>query len=149
MGKLRELSRELGAYIVYFEKSELGLDLDIELQDDVKGLYLPQLNIIYIREDLTIHEQENVILHELGHCHYGHVHYACHTVQHSSRQEAEANYYMIRYQFRQWILTWDFAPEPEELNINQFMDAYGLSGNMRWLCKKVFMEYDNEFYAVV
>lgn len=149
MGKLRQLSRELGAEIIYFEKVELELEIDIELEDDVKGIYLQKHNIIYIREDLTIHEQENVILHELGHCFYGHVHYGCHTKGYSMRQESEANYFMVKYQFRQWILTWDFAPEPEELNLNQFKIAYGFKSNLNRLCEKVFEQYAEEFYVNV
>ena len=58
MSKLRELSRELGAEIIYFIPSEN----DIVLIGDIKGLYLPEYDIIYIRDDLTIIEQENVIL---------------------------------------------------------------------------------------
>lgn len=143
MGKLRELSRELGAEIIYFYEDEF----DLPLEDDIKGFFFPESNIIYIREDLTIHEQENVILHEIGHCHYGHIHYACHSAQYSSKQEAEANYFMIKFQFQQWILSWNFAPEPEELNLNQFKEAYNFGHYLNHLCEKVFEEYADEYFV--
>ena len=43
MSKLRELSRELGAEIIYFIPSEN----DIVLIGDIKGLYLPEYDIIW------------------------------------------------------------------------------------------------------
>ena len=90
MSKLRELSRELGAEIIYFIPSEN----EVVLIDDIKGLYLPEYDIIYIRDDLTIIEQENVILHELGHCSCGHTHYNCHSKMFGSKQEAQADRFM-------------------------------------------------------
>ncbi|QSQ99574.1 hypothetical protein J0J34_05660 [Lactococcus garvieae] len=145
MSKLRELSRELGAEIIYFIPSEN----DVALIDDIKGLYLPEYDIIYIRDDLTIIEQENVILHELGHCYCGHVHYDCHSKGYSSKQESEANSYMVAYRFKEWLLTWDFAPLPEELSVQRFMNAYHFEYKVEHLCEDVLEQYNAEYYETV
>lgn len=142
MGKLRELSRELGAEIIYFNAIENG----VELESDTKGVYLPDDNVIYIRDDLTVYEQENVILHELGHCYYGHVHYDCHSKGYSSKQEAEANSYMVAYRFKEWLLTWDFAPLPEELSVQRFMNAYHFEYKVEHLCENMLEQYNSEYY---
>ncbi|MDT2741997.1 ImmA/IrrE family metallo-endopeptidase [Lactococcus garvieae] len=145
MGKLRELSRELGAEIIYFNAIENG----VELESDTKGVYLPDDNVIYIRDDLTIYEQENVILHELGHCYYGHVHYDCHSKGYNSKQEAEANSYMVAYRFKEWLLTWDFAPLPEELSVQRFMNAYHFEYKVEHLCEDMLEQYNAEYYETV
>lgn len=145
MSKLRELSRELGAEIIYFLPSSDG----VTLIEDVKGLYLPEHNIIYIRDDLSIVEQENVILHELGHCYYGHCHYGCHSVMYGSKQEAEADYYMVLYRFNEWLSAWDFAPEPYEISLSQFMNAYEFNQRFRFLCEKVIEEYTAEYCEAI
>lgn len=149
MGKLRALSRELGAEIVYFNVEESNMIFDNQLESDVEGLYIPELKIIYIRDDLTLLEQENVLLHELGHCHYGHTHYSCHAKMYSSKQEAEANYYMAAYRFSDWLLTWDFAPHPNEVKVEQFMNAYDLSKSMRWICEQIIDEYSEEYLEAI
>ncbi|WKG35922.1 ImmA/IrrE family metallo-endopeptidase [Lactococcus lactis] len=145
MNKLSELSHELGAEIAYFSPSEN----DIDLETEIKGLYFPEDDIIYIRDDLSTIEQENVILHELGHCHCGHIHYSCHSRMYGSKQEAEADYYMIIYRFNDWLLSWDFAPDPNEINITQFMSAYKFSKKLKWLCEKVIDEYTTEYCEAI
>ena len=145
MSKLREFSRELGAEIIYFIPSEN----DVVLVDDIKGLYLPEYDIIYIRDDLTIIEQENVILHELGHCYCGHTHYNCHSKMFGSKQEAQADRFMVVHRFNEWLSKWDFTPEPNEININQFMDAYELNNKLKWICESVIDEYTTEYCEAI
>ena len=139
MSKLKELAQELGAKIVYFSTNETEL----------KGIYIPDVNLIYVREDVESVEQENVILHEIGHCNYNHIHYDCHANMYSNKQESEANYYMISYRFNEWLSLWDFSPEPNEISIEQFMKAYHFENKMRWICEKVIEEYASSFFKAI
>ncbi|PCR99075.1 hypothetical protein RT41_GL000519 [Lactococcus fujiensis JCM 16395] len=59
----------------------------------------------------------------------------------SSKQEAEADYYMIEYRFKEWISHWDFEPEIYELKIERFMKAYEFNNTLFNLCEKVINGY--------
>ena len=63
-----------------------------------------------------------------------------------SKQEAQADRFMEVHRFNEYLSKWDFAPEPNEINIIQFMDAYDLNNKLKMLCKSVIEAYTSEYY---
>lgn len=66
-----------------------------------------------------------------------------------SKQEAQADRFMVVYRFNEWLSKWDFAPEPNEINISQFMAAYELDNKLKWICESVIEEYTAEYHEVI
>lgn len=131
MGELQGYANELGAELIYVNSEE---------SENIKdGLYLRDVNVIYIRSDLSTLTLGNKILHELGHAYYNHAHYDGSTC--GSKQEAQANYYMVSRRFKEWLSHWDFDPEIEDLDIERFMKTYEFNRNLYSLCEKVIHEY--------
>ncbi|WJQ76290.1 hypothetical protein [Lactococcus cremoris] len=56
---------------------------------------------------------------------------------------------MVVHRFNEWLSKWDFAPEPNEINISQFMDAYELNNKLKWICELVIEEYTAEYHEAI
>lgn len=135
MSLISELTSQLDARIIYFDK-----DLHNLYRDGMTQTFLKQ-NYIFISNDNSEKQTENILLHEIGHVFYKHRHIDLHSWGWNNRQEAEANKYMIEQRADEWLAQYDW--EPEKIDYNAFLDYFELDHCFYRLTEKVFEELNN------
>lgn len=113
-----DISSEIEATIVYFNKDEHAF-----LRDGMK-LTIKGENYIFIEINNSSKKSGNILLHEQGHCYYGHTHLNCHAFGWKNRQEHEANLYMLEKRADEWLSKYDW--EPKFVDIEAFLDYFEL-----------------------
>lgn len=109
----------------------MDLDVKITYMDDlpVKGIFIPDLDAIFINSNLEEHQQERVLKHELLHC-IEHRHSAgLYTATQAERlkMEAEANTFMLKEALSEYAL--DTGVDIRDINPVRFLETQGLSLN--------------------
>ncbi|MCW2281373.1 zinc peptidase [Lactococcus lactis] len=124
-----DISLEIEATIIYFDKEEYKF-----LRDGMKVTSRGQ-NFIFIEITNSSKQTGNILLHEQGHCYYGHTHLSCHSWGWSNKQEHEANMYMIEQRAEEWLSDYDWLPTSVdieaflkhfELEHKHYNDAYNI-----------------------
>lgn len=120
----------------------LNLDVKIAYMDNlpVKGVFLPDLNTIFINSNLEEHQQEFVLKHELLHC-IEHRHQAgLYTATQAERlkMEAEANTFMLKEILNEYSLK--TGVDVQDINPVRFLEMQGLSLNLEPKLRKILKE---------
>lgn len=120
----------------------MNLDVKIAYMDNlpIKGVFLPDLNTIFINSNLEEHQQEFVLKHELLHC-IEHRHQAgLYTATQAERlkMEAEANTFMLKEILHEYILT--ECVDIQDINPVCFLENQGLSLNLEPKLRKILKE---------
>lgn len=123
------LANELGAKIIFF-KPNIFTNKD--------GVYYKEISTICLNDCASSIRQGNVLLHEIGHCYCGHLHFESHSKGFSCKQEYEADCYMIRYRADEWLAQYDW--EPEQIDIYAFLDYFELERRHYDTSFKIFRE---------
>ena len=127
MADIWDLARSLGAKIVFFKP-------DDNISKD--GMYYREISTVCLNDCASRIRQENVLLHETGHSFYGHTHYKCHSKGWSSKQEKQADKYMIKQRADEWLAGYDW--EPEFIDFEAFIKHFELEKHMYDLVVEVF-----------
>ncbi|MBK5077359.1 ImmA/IrrE family metallo-endopeptidase [Lactococcus lactis] len=135
MSLISELTIQLDARIIYFDKEFHNL-----YRDGMMQTFLEQ-NYIFISNDNSEIQTENILLHEIGHVYHNHRHVDLHSWGWNNRQEAEANKYMIEQRADQWLAQYDW--EPEKIDYEAFLNYFELDHCYYRLAEKVFEEINN------
>ncbi|MCT1193299.1 ImmA/IrrE family metallo-endopeptidase [Lactococcus lactis] len=135
MSLISELTTQLDARIIYFDK-----DLHNLYRDGMMQTFLKQ-NYIFISNDNSEIQTENILLHEIGHVFHKHRHIDLHSWGWNNRQESEANKYMIEQRADEWLAQYDW--EPEKIDYDAFLDYFELDHCFYRLTEKVFEELSN------
>ncbi|WP_242327799.1 zinc peptidase [Lactococcus lactis] len=124
-----DISLEIKATIAYFDVEEYPFICDgmkITIKDE---------DFIFIKESNSYIKKQNILLHEQGHCYYGHTHLNCHSFGWSNHQEHEADMYMLEQRIDEWLSQYDWFPDIIdvyafldyfELDYRHYNDAYNL-----------------------
>lgn len=120
----------------------MDLDVKITYVDDlpVKGIFMPDLDAIFINSSLEEHEQKHVLKHELLHC-IEHRHSAgLYTATQAERlkMEAEANTFMLKEALSEYAS--DAGMEIEDINPVRFLETQGLSLNFESKVRRILKE---------
>ena len=120
---------------------------------DCGGLYVDELNWIIVDNRLNEHEQEKVILHELGHAakQKGLSNLYNATTALHTKMEAEANRFMIREELENYRLEYDET----ELSPVKFLESFGLPlafepyvskvlSELLWNCRKEWLNGESK-----
>lgn len=122
--KIKELIRELGLEVVLAE----GLDRE--------GLYIPDLNLIVLRSDLSEEMQQKIILHEIGH----HLAHKEGTILYRMQRERlkmehEADCFMLKEEVKNYLSCNDI--DKDNFNAINFLQTNGLSLKFESDVKKI------------
>lgn len=101
---------------------ELGCKIIRATTDEKVGLYIDELNIIFLSENLDEIELENYTLHETAHALSGDVLTRLSPPQLEMVQEARANRTMIRHQAEKWLDSYDILPD--YIDITTFLEYF-------------------------
>lgn len=113
-----DISIEIEATIAYYDEDEYPF-----LRDGMK-MTIKDKDFIFIKESNSYTKKQNILLHEQGHCYFGHTHLSCHAFSWKSRQEHQANMYMLEKRADEWLSKYDW--EPEFVDIEAFLDHFEL-----------------------
>ena len=103
-----------------------------------KGAYFPDFNLIFVNDKYSDIDRENIIMHELGHRKFGHVHNALCAPSVKIKQEAQADQYMIQLRAVQWLNAFDNSWEEEDINIYNFLNYFHFSRRYYEMAEKSF-----------
>lgn len=108
---------------------------------DHPGYYLPDLNTIYVDEELDEQEHEMVLLHELGHAakHKNELVLYHATVNMKLKMEYGANSFMIEHLFNKYVNA--TGTEPAAVNYLDFMKQVGIPEKHADIVKKIISKY--------
>lgn len=121
--------------------SELGVKVIVGKLDN-PGYYVPEVNGIFINEELTEFQHEFVLVHELGHAafHKGEWELYDTTISMKARMEYQANYFMVEWLFDDYMKITDI--EPEEINVFDFMRQNAIPEKDEAMVREIIANYD-------
>lgn len=117
---------------------KLGISYIFITTPEKTGAYLDEFNLIYLSNNLSKDELENIILHETWHAMSKDFLTKLSSSQLKSIQEAKANQYMIHKRCEAYLSAFD--NKPDYINIEGFLNYFNLDTNFYELAEREFRQ---------
>lgn len=132
MSLIRDLLLELSAVIKYYDPADFP-----NLKDGMK-FTIRGVTYIFVSINNSDMETQNILLHELGHVYFGHIHLNCRASGWDRKQEKEADRYMLEYRAEEWLSQFNW--EPEVIDYDAFIEYFELEKRHYNLIVEIFDE---------